>query len=295
MSFEAKRQPPLRWILAASLLTVLVSCGKNFSQILFHPSVEQRVFESLQGGLAVPAAIAPTDPNRFSFAVFGDIQIQSENRHTLARFKQDVATNGISFFVVLGDITENGSVDEFTKAKADLDSVGIPYYTTIGNHDLFQSPDAGGWGTWKTTFGAATYSVTIANAIRFILLDTSSGEVGDTQMRWFEAALQAPTSARYTIVGSHYGVHDGITPTIWRLESLEERYKVTSLLNRYGVYAYTGGHVHGFRSGQLGSTLHFSVGSMFPYELDYGTRGYLLFTYDSGNLTWRRVDWGSTY
>ena len=32
---------------------------------------------------------------------------------------------------------------------AALDSVGLPYYVTVGNHDLFQSPSNGGWQGWK--------------------------------------------------------------------------------------------------------------------------------------------------
>ncbi|MEO5970492.1 MAG: metallophosphoesterase, partial [Bdellovibrionia bacterium] len=207
----------------------------------------------------------------------------------LPRFKEDIAANNIKFFVVLGDLTEDGTSEEYRVVKSALEGVGIPYYATIGNHDLFQDSSAGGWGTWKSTFGPATYSVVVSNAVRFIFLDTASGDIGANQFLWLKAQLL--TKVPFTFVGSHYPIYDGITPIMWRLASLEERYKLTSVLDEGGVYAYISGHIHGYRENQVASFKHFIAGSMFPYELDYGPHGYLLFTYDHGQMTWKHVIW----
>jgi len=225
--------------------------------------------------------------NFFQFAMFGDVQIQSENKNTLTQFKTDVTSRNIDFFVVLGDLTEDGTTDEFTKIKADLDSVGIPYYATIGNHDLFQQGSSGGWGTWQSTFGPATYSVTVAQAVRFIFLDSASGDIGPSQFSWLETQLK--TSTPFTIVGTHYPIYDGFTPLIWRLASTEERYKLTDLLMKYQVTAYVAGHIHGYKENKIGSVNHLITGSMFPYTLDYGNPSYALFTYDHGNLSWQQI------
>jgi predicted NBD/HSP70 family sugar kinase len=79
----------------------------------------------------------------------------SDWNSTLELFKNEVTHRNIDFFVVLGDLTEDGSNQELGQIKSDLNQVGIPYYATIGNHDLFQSAPAGGWESWKTIFGAA--------------------------------------------------------------------------------------------------------------------------------------------
>ncbi|MEO5970997.1 MAG: hypothetical protein ABIQ95_13795, partial [Bdellovibrionia bacterium] len=62
-------------VLFVLLLPSLFSCGKNISQILFHIGVDQRSSESLSGALPPPVEIAVADPLKFSFAVFGDIQV----------------------------------------------------------------------------------------------------------------------------------------------------------------------------------------------------------------------------
>jgi 3',5'-cyclic AMP phosphodiesterase CpdA len=262
-------------------------CGKNLATILFHPSVEDRVADSLSGRLQAPATITVTNPASFKFAMFGDIQIRAENKTTLTPFKTEVTAKNIDFFVVLGDLTEDGTVDEFTKVKTALDSVGIPYYATIGNHDLFQSGSNGGWTTWQSVFGPATYSVTIANAVRFLFLDSASGDIGQSQFTWLETQLK--NTVPFNIVGTHYPIYDGMNPLIWRLASAEERYKLTDLLMRYNVSSYVAGHIHGFKQTQVGTVNHLITGSMYPYELDYGERSYALFTYDHGNLTWQQV------
>ena len=270
-------------------LALLLGCGKNLGQALFHVTVEKRAQESLSGVVPVPSPISLHDPTSFRFAVFGDVQIRAENKNMLSVFKNEVTNRNIDFFVVLGDLTEDGTNQELSEIKSDLDQVGAPYYATIGNHDLFQSTPAGGWDTWKSTFGSATYSVTLGNAVRIILLDTATGDIGATQFDWLESQLK--THVPFTLVGSHYPVNDGQMPSIWRLESVEERYKLTGLLNRYGVYAYVGGHVHGYRQELVGrNLLHFTIGSMYPYALDFGKRGYVLFTYDHGQLTWQRIE-----
>lgn len=267
----------------------IISCGKNLSQIFFHDSVDRRAAQSLSGELPAHSTISPTDPDRFSFAVFGDIQIHEDGVTLLPRLKADVAANQISFFVALGDLTEDGTEAEFEQVKAAMDGVGIPYLATIGNHDLFQDPAQGGWGTWKSIFGAATYSVTVANAVRFLFLDTASGDIGQSQFDWLQRELA--TRIPITFVASHYPIYDGVTPIIWRLSSLEERYKLTSILDQGGIFAYLAGHIHGYKENRVARFKHFIAGSMFPKKLDYGLHGYLLFTYDHGQMSWKQVTW----
>lgn len=271
----------------AAILAAGAACSKNLGQILLAPPVETRTSQSLYGGLATPATPTPGSTTDFYFAVFGDPQIRSENISRLAAFKTDAIARGVSFFVVLGDLTEDATTDQYTKIKSALDGVGIPYFATIGNHDLFQSGSAGGWDSWKSTFGPATYSLTVAGVVRFLMIDTASGDIGRSQFDWLESQLRTPIA--FNFVGSHYSLYDGITPVMWRISSVEERYKLMGIMDKYGVYAYVGGHVHGYRQTQVGSTLHFTIGSMYPYTLDYGNAGYVLFHYKNGAMTWEFV------
>lgn len=267
-----------------AVCSLVFGCGKNPMEMFFHPNADTRFSDSLK--LATPTAVA-VNSTAFNFAVFSDVHKLEGNSTLLSRFGADVAPKNIGFFVVVGDLTENATTTEYNEVKTELQAVGIPYYATIGNHDLFQAPSAGGWGGWKSTFGPGTYSVTIAGVVRFIFLDSGSGDIGDEQFAWLESQLA--TKVTYTFVCSHYPIYDGMIPWIYRLESYEERFRLASILNKYGVYAYVAGHLHGFRHSQIGQVEHFIVGSMYPDSLDIGVHGYVLFSYNNGTLSWNWI------
>jgi predicted phosphodiesterase len=278
-----------KWGLAVIGLVVVylvVSCQKDPFQVLFHPTTNSRVSDSISGQVGVPAPI-PVNNQQFNFAVFGDVHMQSDGTSLLPRLAGDLPTRAINFFVILGDITEDGSSAEFAAVKSALVSMGTPFYATIGNHDLFQGGNNGGWNTWKSTFGAATYSVTIGNAVKFIFLDTASGEIGDVQFAWLQGQLG--NKNLITFVCSHYGLADGLSPPFWRLESVDERYKLTSLLNTSGAYAMVAGHRHAFQFTQIGNLQHFLAGTMYPKSVDAGSHGYLLFSYNAGAISWKMI------
>lgn len=267
-----------------AICVLVSSCGKNPAEVFFHPCVDARFADSQ--AMTPPAAIS-VDPDEFNFAMFSDVHKLEGNPTLLSRFGADVVSKNISFFVVVGDLTENATTKEFNEVKSELTDVGRPYYAAIGNHDLFQAADAGGWGGWKSTFGPGTYSVTIGGVVRFIFLDSASGDIGDSQFAWLQSQLA--TKVQYTFVCSHYPIYDGMIPWIYRLESYEERFHLASLLNKNGVYMYVAGHLHGFRTGQVGQVQHLIVGSMYPGTLDVGNHGYVLFSYKSGKLSWNWI------
>ena len=270
------------------LAALLASCACEYDLwgIATRKTVEQRVRENLSGEPPAPGPVA-VNPDSFRFAVFGDPQIGHDNVNSLGRFRQEVSGRGIDFFCVLGDMTSDATGDEVDSVKLDLDRVGIPYYATIGNHDLYQ---ADGWERFKENYGPSCFPVVIADRIKLIFIDTADGTIGPTQFDWFEAELR--DSARIKIVLTHYPVFDGERPIRWRLASSAERAKVQSLLERYDVYAWCAGHIHGLRYMQVGAVRHFTCGAMAPGNLDYGNPGYLLFTFANDSLSWEFVELG---
>lgn len=275
-----------RLLVACSLVFVaLAGCEYDWGQFIAHPTVEDRVRENLSGQLHAPGPVA-VNPDSFSFAMFGDPQIEHDNVNNLGRLKSDVQTKGTAFFCALGDFTEHSTADERDSIVKDLQSVGIPYYATIGNHDLYQSD---GWEWFKTTFGPSCYPVVIADRIKLIFLDTADGLLGPTQFDWLESELD--DGGRYIkIVGTHFPAFDGREPTTWRTASTGERYKLQHLLQKYGVHSLVSGHIHAWRHTVVEGVNHFICGTMAPGRLDYGSgKGYLLFTFAHDSLSWQRV------
>lgn len=265
-------------------LFAAAGCEWDIGQALFHPAADARVQESFE--LPTPAAVAVA-PDSFRFAMFGDIHIRHDTVSMLGRFRQDVGPKGIDFFCVVGDLAHDGMTDEYARAESVLDAVGIPYYVTAGNHDLYQ---ADGWQSFKTTFGPATYAVVIADRLKLIFLDTADGTVGAQQFDWLEQELGDSTHTK--LVGTHFPMYDGAGPIMRRIASTAERQKLESRLRDGGAYGYVAGHIHGWRHALVEGVNHFTVGSMPPTaaELDYGRRGYLLFTFAHDSLSWERID-----
>jgi predicted phosphodiesterase len=266
----------------AGLLT-FCACEWDLWGILTRPTVEDRVQENLSGVPPAPGPV-PVDPDSFRFAVFGDPQVEHDYQSSLGRFKQEVADRGIDFFCALGDLTNDATDDEVDSVKLQLDRVGVPYYATIGNHDLYQ---ADGWQRFKQNYGPSCYVVVIADRIKLIFLDTADGTIGPTQFSWLEGELQ--DSGFIKIVLTHFPVFDGEKPIMWRLASDAERAKVQSLLEKYGAYAWCAGHIHGLRYTQVDAVHHLTCGAMAPGTLDYGDPGYLLFTFAHDSLSYEFV------
>ncbi|MEO0078607.1 MAG: metallophosphoesterase, partial [candidate division WOR-3 bacterium] len=228
------------------------------------------------------------NPDSFSFAVFGDVHYTLADHPTMARFRREVTERGIDFFCVLGDLTHDGTSAQMARARAVLDSIGVPYYVTLGNHDLFQ---ADAWPSYKAVFGPGCYSVVIAGRLKLIFLDTAEGRLGSRQFEWLEQELAAENYI--TFVGTHFPLYDGAVPSIYRLASGPERAKLQHLLQKNKVWAIASGHIHGWRCTEVEGVRHFITGTMQTDEtrLDFGRLGYLLVTFAHDSLSWQRVDY----
>jgi 3',5'-cyclic AMP phosphodiesterase CpdA len=283
---EARSQnAKLLAIVALALLSV--ACDWDATQFLFHPTVDERMAENLSGELVWPSPVA-VNPDSFVFGVFGDPQVHSDLQSQLGRFADSARAQGLDFFCVLGDLTHDAYVSEYNTVRSHLDAVGIPYFVTIGNHDMY---NRGGWERFTGHWGPSAYSVIIAGKLKLIFLDTADGMLGGEQFEWLEEQLE-DSLPRHKIVCTHFPMYNGAAPLWGRLARADERYRLLSLLHERGVKAWCSGHVHGFRHDRIENLDHFVVGSMSPNEadLDYGRLGYVTFSLVRDTLRWQRVE-----
>jgi hypothetical protein len=270
-----------------ALALLFVACEWDAGQFLFHPTVEERMEENLSGALPAPQPVA-VNPDSFTFAVFGDPQIHSDLEHRLGVFADSARAQGLDFFCVLGDLTHDAYVSEYNTVRSQLDAVGIPYYVTIGNHDMY---NRGGWERFTGHWGPSAYSVAIVDKLKLIFLDTADGMLGETQFDWLEGQLD-DDGQYHKVVCTHFPIYCGERPLWGRLARADERYRLLSLLHSGGVEAYCAGHIHAWRHDYIDSLDHFVVGTMPARNeyFDYGKPGYLLFSLVRDTLTWRRVE-----
>lgn len=267
------------------VLALVCACRWEASEFFCRPDVDERVAGSLR--LAAPAAPV-VNPDSFSFAVFGDPQVNAGLMHRLGEFADSARVQGLSFFCVLGDLTDDCTEPERATVVAALRAVGVPCYVTIGNHDLYRRD---GWDWFVTTWGPSVYALDVAGRVKLVFLDTADGRLGAAQLDWLAAEL-AERSCRWVVVLSHVPIVDGPVPIMWRLASAEERYRLLALLLGGGVRAYCAGHIHGWRVERVGGLEHFTVGTMPPRlaDFDYGGPGYVVFSVVGESLFWRRVE-----
>ena len=275
-----------RWLACSLLLALLAvsGCDLDWGQFFFHPTIADRMRDNLSGELQAPAPVA-VNPDSFRFAMFGDAHVRTDGSSLLGWFRQDAVARGIDFFCVLGDLTNDATAEEQVFAKAQLDSVGRPYYCTLGNHDLYQ---AGGWEWFKATFGPSCYTVVIGNRVKLLFIDTAEGMLGQQQFDWLEAELGRGQGLEQ-IVCTHFAVYDGTAPIMFRVPSTEERAKLIGLLRRYGVHSMVSGHLHGWRHARIEGTNYF-ISAMPSEGMDYGNPGYVLFSWAHDSLSWERYE-----
>lgn len=266
-------------LLASSFILLLIACKWSPREAFFHPPVERRVAESL----ALPPVEPPVvDPDSFRFAVFGDPQVHADGFHRLGRLRADIGPRRIDFVLVLGDLTHDATAAENALIRAALDSLDVPWYATVGNHDLYRSD---GWTEFKRLYGAGCKSFLVGGRVRIILFDTASGVIGPTQFDWLVDQLALPG---VKVLGTHYPLYDGGEPVLYRLASEAERYSLSTILRDARAWGLFSGHIHAFRAAEAAGVRFITCGSMAP-TLDYGEPGYVLCTFSGNSLRWEFV------
>lgn len=153
-----------------------------------------------------------------------------------------IATAGITpeAVVVTGDLVQRGHVDAYgplSEALARLErSTGVPVLTALGNHDdplaarALRGHDRG------------HHRTVIVDALRFVLLDSSSGELGREQLDWLREELAEPHGAG-SVIALHHPPIASPLPTLARA-GLRDAAALLDALVGSDVRALLAGHFH---------------------------------------------------
>jgi 3',5'-cyclic AMP phosphodiesterase CpdA len=181
MGFTPRAQTVI--LLMIPVLISLTSCPVYYddydSRFTYHNEFR---FLSTSNGDFTPDLGEP-----YEFIVLSDTHI-SGSADDFAAIKDHVGS--ARFLVVTGDITDNGTGEEFERfkdaARAIRTTAGIPCYPVIGNHDIYTNR-----GTpWKEHIGSASYRINGGDTSLFIL-DNANGYFGNDQITWFERELNS--------------------------------------------------------------------------------------------------------
>jgi len=191
-------------------------------------------------GRPASLALAPPDgqtPSAFRFAVMSDVQEAIDRVQDI--YRRINREPDIDFLLGAGDLTEHGSAEELEHFQRELQGLDIPYYTTLGNHELRESPSL-----FQPYFGRCNQSFEW-RGVRFTLLDSASATIDPLAYDWLEDWLRLGANGLH-VVAMHVPPRD---PYGLRELAFADRNEAAKLLARLatgGVDLTLYGHIHSY-------------------------------------------------
>lgn len=133
--------------------------------------------------------IQPSGDIDFKFAIIADSHKDITN---LAKALNMAKSNGAKFIIGIGDFSDVGTLDELRNTKAQFDAIGMPYYVTAGDHDLWDSRNKKEQSDKNFTevFGSGYQAFMFENA-RIMIINNADNYLGldEFQLKWVEEEL----------------------------------------------------------------------------------------------------------
>jgi Icc protein len=198
------------------------------------------VFRVPLGAGAHDLRVAPPDADRlerFKIAAMADIQTALPTVHEV--FAAINAVPELRFVVGMGDITERSREDEYDLFERQLETLAIPYYTTIGNHELWADHMR-----FVGRFGRASFQFRFKGAA-FTFVDSGDAGLDPLVEDWLDGWL-ADARALPHVFLTHippvdpFGMRDG------SFRSTRDGRRLISRLVEGNVDLTLYGHIHTF-------------------------------------------------
>jgi 3',5'-cyclic-AMP phosphodiesterase len=229
--------------------------------------------------LAEPDAESPAP---WRFALLSDVQ------EAIGRVQDlfiAISQEPVRFTLGAGDLTERGTVSQLRLFQRKLEFLEVPYYATLGNHELGASPPP-----FHDLFGRGS-SHFAYRGVAFSLLDSASATLDPLVYGWLDGWM-AESRDRLHVVAMHIPPVDPIGLRNGSFASRNEAMKLLGRMARGGVDLTLYGHVHTYMSFQnAGIEAHISGGGgAIPERFDGVGRHFLVVDVDpERGVTGRRV------
>jgi len=226
----------------------------------------------LPAGEEVALDLAPPDAARvepFRFAAMGDIQTALPSVGDV--FSRINAEPDLRFVISMGDLVEDGRLDEYELLVDKLAELDIPYFSTIGNHELRANLDR-----WHELFGRYNVHFTF-KGVAFSFVDSGNASIDPLVYDWLEDWL-ADAGDTVHVFGTHYPPIDPVGARAGSFRSRKEAAKLLAMLAGGGVDLTLYGHIHSYYAySNAGIPAYISGGGgAIPEKLDGIGRHFLV-------------------
>ena len=212
-------------------------------------------------------------PTSYNFAVISDVHIDGPYDSSLNSFIQkEIASGNNDLFILdCGDSTQSGTEEQIQNYKDSMDSSGIPWFQSIGNHDLYFE----GWKNYRLVLGRTVYAFKVGNrgasgSLLAISLDSGNSTLGSKQMKWLESTLASESGHwDHIVVFTHSNFFSTGLNTVVQFSSPEEIYKLMHIFSRYGVDIVFTGHNHYWDSREVNGVRYITMEPLVHKETSY--------------------------
>lgn len=175
----------------------------------------------------------------FRLALMSDVQEAVERVGDLyARMNEDPE---IEFLIGAGDLTQDGELAQLQRFEEQLSLLNVPYYTTLGNHELGVTPPP-----YQDLYGRANFSFEYHGA-RFTLIDSASATIDVRVYEWLDGWLARGRNQFHTVL-MHVPPIDPVGVRNGSFASRNEANKLLAKLLDGEVDLTLYGHLHSFFS-----------------------------------------------
>ncbi|MDQ3334487.1 MAG: metallophosphoesterase [Myxococcota bacterium] len=233
--------------------------------------------------------VAPADhqvPGAFRIAAMADIQSAMPSVHEV--FEAISAVPDLRFVVAMGDITDRAEVEEYELFEQKLLALDIPFYSTIGNHELWADPDR-----WFTRFGRMNFQFTFKGAA-FTFVDSGDAGLDPVVEEWLDSWL-ADAGTKPHVFLTHMPPIDPVAYRYGGFRSMRDGHRLLARLVEGGVDLTLYGHIHThieFENAGIPARIS-GGGGADPMKLDGIDRHFLVLDVDDRaiqNVSVQRVD-----
>ena len=217
------------------------------------------------------------------FAVMSDVQEAIDDVQDI--YEKVNATPDLRYLLGAGDLTEQGSDGELARFQRELESLDIPYYTTLGNHELGQ----GSPPPYQDWFGRGSFSYAFRD-VRFSMLDSASAMLDPLVYEWLDGWLDEGRDQVH-VVAMHVPPIDPVGVRNGSFASRNEAAKLLKRLADGGVDLTLYGHIHSYYSFEnAGIPAYVSGGGgAIPERFDDMGRHFLVVSVEPG-VAIQRID-----
>jgi len=218
----------------------------------------------------------------FRFALLSDVQEAIDRVADV--FDGINAQPDVRFLLGAGDLTQRGTRAELERFQRELLRLEVPYFTTLGNHELGTHPDL-----FHEYFGRGSFQFRFHGVV-FTLLDDASASLDPTTYEWLDGWLSGARRDVH-VVAMHIPPIDPIGVRNGSWASRSEAAKLLGRLAEGRVDLTLYGHVHSYYSFDNAGIPAFisGGGGAIPERFDRIGRHFMMFTASPAGISSRQV------